>query len=199
MEIKSIEPKSNYYEINLSNEKYLIKYEQLENLELYVGKIVEFEDYKKIIDSSRFNEIEIKARNYCLKRIVSNVKVSDYLKKFDLKCEEKKIIIYNLNELGLINDELYIENLISSKKLSNSFSRQKLFSFLKFEGYPLELINEKMKDYTEDEEFEKMENIFSRKYKNLDTSDLKLKSKVMNYFLSNLYPLEKVRKLLEED
>lgn len=155
MEIKSIEPKSNYYEINLSNEKYLIKYEQLENLELYVGKIVEFEDYKKIIDSSRFNEIEIKARNYCLKRIVSNVKVSDYLKKFDLKCEEKKIIIYNLNELGLINDELYIENLISSKKLSNSFSRQKLFSFLKFEGYPLELINEKMKDYTEDEEFEK--------------------------------------------
>lgn len=45
----------------------------------------------------------------------------------------------------------------------------------------------------------KMENIFSRKYKNLDTSDLKLKSKVMNYFLSNLYPLEKVRKLLEED
>lgn len=80
MEIKSIEPKSNYYEINLSNEKYLIKYEQLENLELYVGKIVEFEDYKKIIDSSRFNEIEIKARNYCLKRIVSNVKVSDYLK-----------------------------------------------------------------------------------------------------------------------
>lgn len=90
MEIKSIEPKSNYYEINLSNEKYLIKYEQLENLELYVGKIVEFEDYKKIIDSSRFNEIEIKARNYCLKRIVSNVKVSDYLKKFDLKCEEKK-------------------------------------------------------------------------------------------------------------
>lgn len=111
----------------------------------------------------------------------------------------EKIIIYNLNELGLINDELYIENLISSKKLSNSFSRQKLFSFLKFEGYPLELINEKMKDYTEDEEFEKMENIFSRKYKNLDTSDLKLKSKVMNYFLSNLYPLEKVRKLLEED
>lgn len=67
----------------------------------------------------------------------------------------EKIIIYNLNELGLINDELYIENLISSKKLSNSFSRQKLFSFLKFEGYPLELINEKMKDYTEDEEFEK--------------------------------------------
>lgn len=199
MEIKSIEPKSNYYEINLSNEKYLIKYEQLENLELYVGKIIEFEDYKKIIDSSRFNEIEIKARNYCLKRIVSNVKVSDYLKKFDLKSEEKKIIIYNLNELGLINDELYIENLISSKKLSNSFSRQKLFSFLKFEGYPLELINEKMKDYTEDEEFEKMENIFSRKYKNLDTSDLKVKSKVMNYFLSNLYPLEKVKKLLEED
>lgn len=69
MEIKSIEPKSNYYEINLSNEKYLIKYEQLENLELYVGKIVEFEDYKKIIDSSRFNEIEIKARNYCLKEL----------------------------------------------------------------------------------------------------------------------------------
>lgn len=93
----------------------------------------------------------------------------------------------------------YILKILYLVKNYRTHFQDKNYFPLKFEGYPLELINEKMKDYTEDEEFEKMENIFSRKYKNLDTSDLKLKSKVMNYFLSNLYPLEKVRKLLEED
>lgn len=174
---------SSNFIVNLDDDsEYLLTYEQVEELKLSEGNIIDLEIYKKIYDFSSYNTNKTLAFNYASKRIISTYQLERYLKRKDVSSEIIDRIISEFVKIGLIDNTTFIIDYIEYKKEINKMSRRMIRYQLKGLGFTDSFIDKHMSNYTEEDEYEIAVDLFNSRYGQSSLDDYKEKNKAYQYF-----------------
>lgn len=171
----------------------MIKYSLAKNMEL--------ED--EFIDEILIAEEEIKTYNYALS-VLSRIAKSE--KKLRDKMQEKgydnnfidKAII-KLKQQKYLDDERYSEMLISSKINISKYGKRKIKEALYEKGIDREIIDEKLRLLSEDDELERAFTLGAKKLNTLKEEDIRKKSlKLSNYLINKGFDFSVVKKAVSK-
>ncbi len=201
MQIINIEydnSKSHFLVKDDDDKEYVLSYEQVEELELSEGKEIDFDTYKKLFDYSSYNSNRMLAFKYASKRIISTHQLENYLVRKEVKDEIIYQIISEFVDIGLIDDIAFIKDFIDYKKQINKMSRRMIRYQLKGLGFNDSIIDEHLKSYSDDEEFEIAVELFNFKYHNIPLDDYKDKNKAYHYLYRKGFSSDIINRVFNE-
>ncbi len=182
------------FEIIIEDEKIFISYEELEDYKFSVGMDISFDVYKELSVLSNKNLGFCLALKYTSSRLISSHKLRDYLRRKDIDNDSINMIIEELQENGIINDELYLEYYISDKMNLNLWSKKQIYFELLKIGFKGEKIDLFLEDYTKDDEVKVIK-------KTIDSKKLltrKGKDKTISYLARKGFNFDLINSVLYE-
>lgn len=183
------------------SEKVLFSYELKEGLDLDQAKIDE------IIQDENYEKIYNKVLNFLSYRVRSTKEVktrlSEYLYKSgiekDLGVVFEEKILENLENLGLLDDEKFVEQYIeNAKTLKSPPGQQKIREFLMKKGVDREAIESSLESYSTDDERLGAEKAFEKKLRSIKGNiDYKTKQKIYQFLLRKGYSPDVVSSVVD--
>lgn len=171
----------------------MIKYSLAKNMELdeeFIEEILKAEE-------------EINVYNYALSVLARNAKSEKQLriklkdKGYDLQFIDKAII--KLKQQKYLDDERYSEMLINSKINISKYGKRKIKEALYEKGIDREIIEEKIKMVTEEDELERAYSLGIKKFKTLKEVDTRKNSiKLSNYLVNKGFDYSIVKKAVSK-
>lgn len=178
-------------------------------------KVVTYDDvilknnllFNKNIDPDLLNQINIDTSYYDLynkviklisKRLRSEKEISDYIDKYTSDLNDKKKIIDNLKQIGLINDRQFTKALISDRiHLSNS-GPYKILKELQEHNIDDTIIEEEMELIDENLILDNLTKLINKKIKNNHkNSPYMLRQKILNDMINQGYSKEQILLILD--
>jgi len=131
MEIRTIKKmKNDKYKISLDDENFIVYGDVIVNNNLLYKKQIDISLYEKIKEDNIYYEVYNKTLSFVLKKVRSKKEVDEFLKKFSIKDNLKKMIKDHLINIGLLSDIAYIKSYISDAIYINLDGPYKIKNFL---------------------------------------------------------------------
>lgn len=113
---KIVKQKNSKYKIILDSQEKIITHDEviLKNNLLH-NKEITNEMFNKINLDNVYYDVYIKVVKYISTKMRSKKEIDNYLNKFNMEETDKKSIIIKLEEIGLINDEIFTKCFISDR------------------------------------------------------------------------------------
>lgn len=155
-----------------------------------VGKELSSKDIKNLLMDSEFS----KARDYALNILsIKSISSSELLEKIMKKGYDEIIgceVINELTDLGYIDDEAYA-NLFLEYCTEKIWGKKKIRFEMKQKGLSDEIIENVLLGFSDDDQLENMVEIINSKYGHEDISDIKIKNRIISYFVSRGFDFSK--------
>lgn len=165
MNIKIIgKTESGKYKVKVDDE-ILVTYDDvlIKNGLLYKKKINE-ELYVKMKKDHYYYEAYNKTISYIMKHQRCTSEIIKYLEKFELSFEDQEKIINHLNEIGLLNDSMYVKSYIADSISLTKDGPLKIKKYLLDNNIDESIIEEELSKIDEDIIVDKMLKIISKKF-----------------------------------
>ena len=177
----------------LSSGKYKIELENKESITLYEDVLLEENIlYKKEIDNELLNKLNIrndyykiytKTLKYIMTKIRSEKEINEYLDKQLIDNKDKEKIIKKLKDNKMLNDDNFYISYISDKVRLSNDGPDKIKNELIKHNIDENKINNELSKYEEDI-YNKLEKLVSKKVKLNKSSEYIMKQKLTNYFIN---------------
>ncbi len=194
----------------LSNDKYKIEFDNHDKLITY-DKVILNNNllFDKEVDNKKLNDLIIesdyysnynKVVKYINIKIRSEFEINKYLDKIIVNEKDKKNIIKELKKQNLINDKNFVKSFISDKIRLSTMGPNKIRQELLKHEINLNLINEELNNYGNEDIREKLRKLIIKKIRlNNKYSNYILKQKLLNYFLELGYDNEDILEIINEN
>lgn len=186
MKIEKIKKVGNKYKIEFDNHEKLTTYDDviLENGLLYHPEI-DANILNKITIDHNFYDVYYKSIQYISKRLRSEKEMKTYLNKYNANEKDKKEIIHKLKEIGLVNDENFVKAYVSDKIHLSTSGPYKIKKELLEHDIEESIIEKELRKIDNEDLYNKMVKLITKKVKNSKYTGYYLKQKVVNE-MSNL-------------
>ncbi len=171
----------------------LIKYSLTKNMELS----------DEFIEDILKSEEEINAYNFGLAVLSRNLKSEKQLKEkmldkgYDLELIDRAM--EKLKNRGYINDEYYCDCLVSSRIKVAKYGKRRIAQELYDKGVDREITDDKLKEISDEEEFERAYELGLKKLKSIKEEDTRKKSgKLSKYLIYRGFDYDTVKKVIEK-
>ncbi len=196
---KIVKARGNTYKIYIDDIE-LITYEDviLDNNLLH-KKNISIDKYNKIISDTEFYDVYYKTLKYVMKRRRSEKEVIDYLNKYSLNDDSKKIVIDKLKHINLINDKEYCKAYINDKVYLSKCGLNKIRLDLLEQNIPIDIIESELSLIDSDIINNRLEKLIAKKINNNSNhSNYYLKQKVLNEMINLGYPKDKTIEIINK-
>ena len=172
------------------SEEVLLSFGLKDGLELSderIQEIVEEENYNKFyIKILDFLSYRIRSKDEVVKRLREYLYKAEIEEKFLQDIEAK--ILQRLEEAGLINDEEFVKNYISSASGSKTHpGPRKIKEFLFRKGVEASVIDKYLSNYPQETELEGAKSALEKRLRGAKVRDLKEKQKSLQFLLRKGY------------
>ncbi|MDO5717904.1 MAG: RecX family transcriptional regulator [Tissierellia bacterium] len=185
-----------FFDIEIESQKYILNYEQLENLKLRENDEISFDVFRKIEGYSEYNKAINMAFKYASSRFISSHQLKNYLYRKNIDSDNIDKILEEFVKLNLIDDDEYLKSYISDKIQFSKSSKKKIkFDLIKI-GFPQNKIEEYLNDLDTEAEIENAYEITIKKFRDIDISDLKLKNKIYQFLYRKGFEYDTINTVL---
>lgn len=155
----------------LKNGKYELKLDNMETLCLYEDTILEYNllltkkidlNKQEILKYDQRCDVYYNALKYIKKLSRSKKEVRDKLIKLEFPTEYIDYAIEKLEKQGYLNDLIYAKSFLNNKLITTSNGPYKIKQDMIKKGISQSIIDETLKDYTEDIQREKLDKIITK-------------------------------------
>lgn len=192
----------------MTNGRYKLELEHLEELQLYEETILKYELLlKKEIDNPLLTEINEYDKEWdiyyvALKSLKSRFKSSsdlrDILLKREYPIELVDKTIHKLLEQGYLNDESFARGYINNQIITSSRGPLRIIKDLNNKGISQDIISREIAAFTEEMQIEKMNKIISTSLKsNRTRGGVILRNKIINDLVTSGYEISVINKVID--
>ncbi|MDD3241437.1 MAG: RecX family transcriptional regulator [Bacilli bacterium] len=187
------------YILNIDEKKYRLHEDLILEYKLIINKEISNEVLYELIEKNKKYEIYEVALKYISIKMRSKKEISEYLKKKEYSNIDIEEVTSILENNGYLNNNHYIEAFIHDKINLSSYGPEKIKQELKQNGFSEDNILEKIKVYSDELQYERIDKIINKMIKiNKNKSGVILKRKIEMYLLNLGYEKEKIISSLEK-
>lgn len=187
------------YILNIDEKKYRLHEDLILEYKLLINKEISNEVLYELIEKNKKYEIYEVALKYISIKMRSKKEISEYLKKKEYSNIDIEEVTSILENNGYLNNNHYIEAFIHDKINLSSYGPEKIKQELKQNGFSEDNILEKIKVYSDELQYERIDKIINKMIKiNKNKSGVILKRKIEMYLLNLGYEKEKIISSLEK-
>lgn len=186
--------KNGMYKLTLNDKEIKIHEDLILKYELLLNRNIDDNLLKKLeLENKKYEGYNL-AIKYLKTRQRSKKEIYEYLNKKEIVRKYIDEIIDLLINQGYLNDEFYISSYIHDKILLSSDGPLKIKKYLLNNNLDSELVNNKMLEFTEELEIERINKIISKLIKSNNKSNYNFKIKVKNYLIDLGYNIDLVNR-----
>ncbi len=164
-----------------------------------IQEIVEEENYNKFyVKILDFLSYRIRSKDEVVKRLREYLYKAEIEEEFSRNIESK--ILQRLEEAGLINDEEFVKNYITSAASSKTPpGPRKIKEFLFRKGVEVSVIDKYLSDYSQETELEGAKSALEKRLRSAKARDLKEKQKSLQFLLRKGYSYGVARTVVDSN
>ena len=172
------------YQLTIGNNHRLITYDEvILKYNLLYKKEIDSELLEAIFSETSFYDVYNKVVKFISIRLRSEKEIKNYLKKYSLSTKEEEECLQKLKNAGLLNDESFAKAFISDKLHLTTMGPYKIRGELEKLGISSDIIEQNIKQISEDEVRDKLQKLMVKKIKsNKKYSQYALHQKLLIYF-----------------
>lgn len=189
---------SGKYKIEFDNNEKLVTYDDviLKN-NLLFDKQVDAKTLNEIVKDNNYYDVYNKCIKYISTKMRSKKEIEEYIKKNNASNFTTKII-KELEDRGLINDQIFVKAYISDRMNLSVYGPEKIRSELLNHNIDINEINKELEKIDKDTIYDKLTKQISKKIKaNNKYSSYYLKQKVIGDMINNGYKKEDIIFILD--
>jgi len=186
--------KNGMYKLILGDKEIKIHEDLILKYELLLNRNIDNKLLGKLeLENKKYEGYNL-AIKYLKSRQRSKKEIYEYLNKKEIDRKYIDEIIELLINQGYLNDEFYISSYIHDKILLSSDGPLKIKKYLLNNNLDSELVNNKMLEFSEELEIERINKIINKLIKSNNKSNYNFKIKVKNYLIDLGYNIDLVNR-----
>ncbi len=200
--VTNLTKKGRLYLVEIENNQKVESFKVSEDLvisyRLISNKEFSNEIYNKLIIEIYRDNYYQKVLNFALYKPRTKAEIIRYLEKMNIS--EFAYYLNKLAALRLIDDDLYVENYLHESINYKKIGKHKILEDLKMKGINIEIIKEKLEQYSQQQANENCQYWFEKKVTSLNNkSFLQAKKNLLSFLVNKGFNYETAKQVIEEN